>query len=100
MIRGDNRTYTLRFNNGVGPIDISGWKVEFIIKKSVGALDSTLKKEITIHTDPEQGITIIPFLPEDTGAMAKGKYFYLIRVTTDKSEIFTVLYGILKVMGF
>jgi hypothetical protein len=94
IIKGDNRTYTVTFNNQNGAIDITGWNVTFIIKKSVGSLNNILKKEITIHTNPTQGVTKIPLSSEETDKITQGKYYYLIKVITNKNEKFTVLAGV------
>ena len=97
IIRGNNQVYTLTFSDGIGPIDISEWTVVLTIKERT--LDLVLKKEVTVHTDPTNGITQINLTNEDTN-IAHGKYLYALTVITGAPETYTVLAGALTIREY
>jgi len=54
--------------------------------------DALLLKTVTAHTDPTNGITVVPVSASDAN-LPLGLYFYDIKVRTDSGRIFTVIRG-------
>lgn len=97
--RGDSWTSTFYFEDEDGnDIDITGWKVYFLIKEKIDDLDAAAKiiKTITSHTAPLSGETTIELSSTDTNL--SGNYLFGIKVITDNMvginpEAITVLEG-------
>lgn len=89
IIRGD--TQAIDFH--VDGIDLTGATVFFTAKTELDndLDDSTaaIAVEVTSHTDPENGTTVIPLTSDDTD-VAPGKYFYDIQVKKDDDTIVSI----------
>ena len=100
IYRGDDKTWEIQFKDCEGtPIDITGWTVYFTAKEKKADIDADAKiiKEITSHSDPVDGKTLIILVPADTTDL-KGNFYYGIRVKKDTGERVTVLTGTLEVL--
>lgn len=79
LIRGDSAT--IDFN--LAGTDLTGATVFFTAKPTIsnGADDSdaVISVEVTDHTDPENGTTVIPLSSTDTN-VTPGTYYYDIQV--------------------
>ena len=69
----------------------------FTVKRSMESLDETdadalISKTVTVHTDPTNGITVVPVEAADTN-LPLGVYFYDVKVKTDAGRIFAVVRG-------
>jgi hypothetical protein len=98
LIKGTSHNYTLNFTKAGASVDITGWEIDFDLKRVRGATTSILSKKVLIHTDAENGQSKFPMVPTDTSGMTKGKYFYLIKVITDKGEVFPLLSGAYRIL--
>mgnify|MGYP001813682803 CR=1 FL=1 len=95
--RGDTVTLPLTFtDSNDNPIDITGWKVYFTVKKrddeAVDDSEALIVKDVTVHTDPTGGITEIALTAEDTNVLP-GNHLYDIQYKTATSDIKTVTSG-------
>lgn len=101
IYRGDSREYKLTFTDSKGAaIPITGWKVYFTVKDNRRDSDdlAVIKKDITVHDDPENGKTKIIISPSDTNDLQPGIYYYDIQVKRGIENILTVLAGRLKII--
>ena len=104
LVRGNTKTYEIQFQKDGSPIDITGWTVFFTVK-SVYDLPDTLpdagailKKDITSHSDPENGKTLISLSYQETATLKAGQtMLYDITVKDDSGKIYTVVLGNLVV---
>jgi len=96
LYRGDSREYTLSFvdKNGTA-IDITGWKVYFTLKRSIGQNDgsATLKKDIVNHESSIKGKTKIVLTSSDTDDLKPDNYVYDIQVKKPNGDVITVVMG-------
>jgi len=100
LYRGDSREYNLTFTDNAGAvIDISTWKIYFTAKIKYKDSDdlAVIKKDITIHSEPENGKTKIILTPTDTD-IDPGSYYYDIQVKRAAESILTVLMGKIKII--
>jgi hypothetical protein len=93
--RGDTQTYTLYFCDDDGAReDITGWTVFFTAKIKSSDLDTavtTIKKDVTVHTDPTNGETQIFLTSTDLANV--GRYIFDVQVKTATGDIKTILEG-------
>ena len=97
VYRGDDKTINLTFKDGSAvAIDITDWTVFFTVKedRAVPDAQADLQKVVTVHTDPDAGLSAITLDATDTDDLS-GNYFYDIQVRTDEGKIMTVLSGII-----
>jgi len=70
IYRGDDDERLLLFRNRITkvPIDITGWKIYFTVKKNKGDSDDVamIKVDWTSHTDPVNGQTTLTLADTDT----------------------------------
>ena len=59
IFRGDDKDFTLTFKTGGTPVNITGWKIYFTVKRSQKDTDdaAVIKKDWTTHSDPVDGIS-------------------------------------------
>jgi len=59
IYRGDDKDFTLTFKTNGVPVDITGWKIYFTVKRSQNDadIDAIIKKDWTVHSDPTGGIS-------------------------------------------
>ena len=80
LIRGDSATINFKVN-----MDITGYTVFFTAKAVLTAgvittdTDAVIEVEVTEHTDPTNGETVIPLSPTDT-TVTPGTYYYDIQL--------------------
>lgn len=96
IIRGD--TYNIDFTAGM---DITGGTVFFTAKPTIAdeANDTTavITVEVTDHSDPTNGVTVIPLSSSDTN-IDPGEYFYDIQIKVG-STVTSIPVRKLKVYG-
>lgn len=101
LYRGDSREYDLAFTDKNGDaIPITGWTVYFTVKKDYKDNDeeAIIKKDITIHGDPENGKTKFILLPSDTKDIKPDNYCYDIQVKRGAEDnILTVVSGVINI---
>jgi hypothetical protein len=98
--RGDSWSRELYFyDEDNAPIDITGWKIYFMVKAKMDDLDAAavISKTITTHTDPTNGETTLQLSSSDTNLTGKN-YVYAIKVLTTETiganlEALTVMEG-------
>lgn len=77
-------------------VDLTGATIYFTVKASSDEStdDSTaiIKKDVTSHTDPTQGVTSIGLTPTDTNVQP-GSYIYDIKLKKATGEQTTIQYG-------
>ncbi len=102
IIRGDttNITLTLTDQNG-DAIDLTGATVFFTAKpdfdNDVADADAVITKEVSSHSDPTNGITVIPLTASDTN-ITPGIYQYDVQVKDAGGSIFSLPARQLKVI--
>jgi hypothetical protein len=66
--------------------DITGWTVYFTCKENMADIDDNakIKKDITIHSDPTNGKTLIELTASDTNLI--GSYHYDIKYKDDEDN--------------
>lgn len=83
LIRGDSSSIAFEFTEGGTASDLTGATVFFTAKPALtnDTTDSTavIEVEVTSHTDPTAGKTVIPLSSTDTD-VTPGIYFYDIQV--------------------
>ena len=95
LIRGQSKTWTLKFKENGSAVDITGYKVYLTIKSRIDMIDTEaeVSKDITI-TDPTLGIVTIELTKTETEDLA-GKYYYDIKYlnSDSPSKSYTVYIG-------
>lgn len=100
--RGDTTTITLNYTlNGVA-VDLTGSTVYFTVKPTLPTDDSddstaVITEEVTSHSDPTNGQTVIPLSATQTTVTAGG-YYYDIQVKDASGNITTIDVGTVKVL--
>lgn len=99
MTRGRDYYFQLVFSENGSAINITDWTIYFTAK--VKATDSddnaVIKVDLTTHTDPTNGITVLHVSKEDT-LVAGGKYLYDITAKTDTDDVLPpLMYGTLQI---
>ena len=102
IIRGDTTNITLTLTDQDGDaIDLTGATVFFTAKPDFDndILDAAavITKEVTSHSDPTNGITVIPLTPSDTD-ITPGIYQYDVQVKDAGGSIFSLPARQLKVI--
>lgn len=102
IIRGDTTNITLTLTDQDGdPIDLTGATVFFTAKpdfdNDVTDADAVITKEVSSHTDPTNGITVIPLTASDTD-ITPGIYHYDVQVKDTGGSIFSLPARQLKVI--
>lgn len=88
IYEGADRTWTVTIKDSAGdPIDITGWTFLFVVKEKASDPDSEaiIKKVITSHSDPTNGVTQIAVLEDDTNDKS-GNYFYDFQRLDDATD--------------
>ena len=103
IIRGDDQWYTVDFKDKNGdPFDITGWTIYFTLKSDLDDTDANavLKKDVTSHYDPSNGLTKIHLINTDTINLDVRNYYYdmqVKKVTGVVETVFTIIKGIFTV---
>lgn len=79
-------------------VDLTGATVFFTAKKNMSDLDAAavIKKDVTSHSDPTHGKTVITLTTSDTNVPV-GNYFWDIRIKDASGNITNTEQEILKV---
>jgi len=78
IYEGEDKTWSVTILDSAGaPVDITGYTFLFVVKENITDTDANakIKKEITSHSDPTNGVTQIAIDAADT-ADINGKYLY------------------------
>ncbi len=80
--KGDEQAIEISIKKDGVPYNLSGVTVYFTVKKKLEDTYSqaVIQKVVTVHKDPEGGVTEILITKEDTSGLAIGEYFYDIQV--------------------
>jgi hypothetical protein len=101
LIRGDSTSITFTLTENNTPVDLTGSTVFFTAKPALtnDISDNTavISVEVTSHTDPENGETVIPLTSSDTD-VTPGDYYYDIQVKNG-SSITSIKYQLLEVIA-
>lgn len=96
IIKRDSVSFELDIKNCGVAIDITGYTIYFTVKSSAnisaGDGSAIIKKIITSHTDPTNGITHIVLTPTDTNQTA-GEYFYDVQMKAPDGEVTSCVMG-------
>jgi len=78
IFKKDTKTYELKFKKNGAGIDITDWTIYFTVKEKMedSDLEAIIKKDISAHSDPSNGVTTISLTSEDTDYT--GNYYYSI----------------------
>ena len=100
IYRGDSKTWNLSFTDSDGQaINITGYTIFFTVKKKNSYTDDTvdtdavIQKNVTVHTDPEQGQTQLVLQPSDTSSVIPAVYVYDMQLKDDSGTILTFISG-------
>lgn len=96
LIRGDTSSINLTLEG----VDLTGATVFFTAKAAIDDdvtdAAAAIAVEVTTHTDPEAGITVIPLSSTDTN-VTPGEYFYDIQVKKADLTIVSIRFRKLEV---
>lgn len=99
VIRGDDLTIELALTEEDGtPVNLTGTTVFFTVKKKLADSDedAVISKEVTDHTEPENGVAVIS-LDNDETDIAAGIYHWDIQIL-NAGKISSINYGIFRVI--
>jgi hypothetical protein len=102
LVRGDSKTFTLNFtSNGTTPIDISTWTIYYTAKRELkdGDANAVIRKIITVHINPTQGLTEIVLNNSDTQNLDTETFWHDIQVEDGNHKINTIICGQLNVLA-
>lgn len=95
VYRGDDKDWTLTFTRNNSAIDITGYTIYLKVRKEEDKEKSDnydkISKEVTNHSDPTNGITILSVSSADT-LLPYGDYKYSLGLVTTANKVNTVLY--------
>ncbi len=93
LIRGDTSSIDFQLTDNNTPVDLTGATVFFTAKPALtnDTTDSTavIEVEVTTHTDPINGKTVIPLSSTDTD-ITPGIYYYDIQIKRDTNIITSI----------
>lgn len=93
IYEGEDKTWLVTILDSAGdPVDITGYTFLFVVKSNIcdADADAIIKKEITSHQDPTNGVTQIPINEADTENLS-GKYTYDYQWSSTASDRKVVL---------
>ena len=99
VFRGDSKSYNLTFKDSDGvAIDITGYTIKFTVKenKDDTQANAIIKKVVTTHSDPTNGITAVTLSTSDTDLTVKD-YYYDFEMEDASGNITTFLEGIFRI---
>ena len=95
--RGDTWSRTINFEDESGsPIDITGWVIRLTAKAKIDDSDPGVFSVLAVLSNASVGEATISLTSANTNQIA-GSYLFDIQVTTNLSEIITVLEGIINI---
>lgn len=102
IIRGDTTSIDFELTDGGDPVDLTGATVFFTAKSAIDAdatdAASAISVEVTSHTNPTAGETLIPLTASDT-TVTPGEYFYDVQVKNLSGTILSIPYRKLEVVA-
>lgn len=102
IIRGDTESLTVTFVRDGEPVDLTGATVFFTAKPALtndaGDTTAVIKTEVTDHTDPTEGETVIPLSSTLTN-VTPGTYYYDLQVKASNGDLLSIKPRQLKVVG-
>ncbi len=102
IIRGDNTDIEFVLTNDGVAVDLTGSSVYFTAKPALTDDDNdstaVIAVEVTVHTDPTNGKTVIKLYPEDTDISA-GTYYYDIQIKSSTGVITSIKHRQLEVIA-
>jgi len=86
----------LQFSKNGSSQDITGWTIYFTVKDKIADDDddAKIKKDITVHSEPENGITLIELTTSDTNLV--GNYYYDIKFKDTDGNNDVLFHGRIK----
>lgn len=100
IVRATDNSFTTTFTDSNGAaIDLTGATVFFTVKSDLADTDdeALISKDVTSHTDPTNGITVITLTDTDTD-IAACNYFYDIKLKDSGGNISQVAAEDFKVL--
>lgn len=99
LVRGDSSSINFTLQG----YDLTGATVYFTAKPTIANGDdedatAVISTQVTEHTDPTNGITVIPLSATLTN-VAPGTYFYDIQIKMASGTIISIPVRVLKVFG-
>lgn len=103
IIQGDDETLKLTFKDeNNAPINLTGYTVFFTMKKrpddDADDSEAPLKKTVTVHTDPTNGITHIPLPSAETALLEARRYVYDFQLKDLSDKLTSTKYGVCEVI--
>lgn len=101
IIRGDDVSITIKFTDSDGnPIDLTGATVYFTAKNNLSDADNdaVLSADITSHSNPTNGETVLTFADTDTDGLTVKSYYYDLQLKTAAGKISSVKAGKLNIL--
>lgn len=98
IIRGDDASIDFTFDG----VDLTGATVFFTAKSTISNSaddsDAVIEKEVTSHTDPTGGVTVIPLTSTDTN-VTPGEYYYDIQIKAADGTITSIPVRKMEIFG-
>lgn len=87
IIRGSSDTIEVSYydEDNKAPVNLTGGTVYFTAKKKLSDADNapdTIKKDVTSHSNPTAGESVIALVPADTEGKKLGPYIYDVKLVT------------------
>lgn len=102
IIRGDTEDIGFELKNDGVAVDLTGSSVYFTAKPALTADNddntAVIQVEVISHTDPTNGITVIPLTPSDTD-VTPGTYYYDIQIKSATGVITSIKHRQLEVIA-
>lgn len=97
IVRGDDTAIEVTFTDKAtgDPIDLTGSTVMFTVRADRDDTDdenAIIKVDVTVHTDPTAGQTVINMTHEDT-AVQTGNFFYDVQYVDTANKVQTLVIG-------
>ena len=99
VVRRTTKSYELQFKKSGVTADITGWTIYFTVKKKMEDSDSNaiISKDVTDHSDPTDGKTLISLTIADTNpSIANDLCYYDIKYKDTDGNVGILLRGKIK----
>jgi len=101
IFKRDDKTWTLEVQDSDGNVvDITGATLFFTVKehKTDDDSEALIKKEITSHTNPTQGLSSLSLTPSDTENIDAGDYYFDFQMKSSSGLITTFGVGTFRII--
>lgn len=101
IIRGDDVSLNLHFKDSSGAdIDITGYKVYFTVKRKLNDSDTLalIKVDVTSHSAPITGNTVVSLVNATTDDLPEGTYYYDLQLKDTEGLISSTKRGVFDVV--